>query len=52
MDLKDLNQYKHLPPKEFDAKLAEILKAQADARRATTPPVKKKKLVLKKTGGK
>jgi len=52
MKLEDLNQYKHLPPKEFDAKLDEILKAQAEARRATMPTTEKKKLVLKKVGDK
>lgn len=52
MELKDLNQHKHLPPKELDAKLAEILKVQAKTRRATMPTAEKKKLTLKKVGGK
>ena len=37
MELKDLNQYKDLPAKEFDALLGKMLKEQADKRRAEMP---------------
>lgn len=52
MELKDLNQLKHLPPAEFDAKLGVILKAQADKRRATMPKTEKKAPPAKKASGK
>lgn len=52
MKLKDLNQYKHLPPADFDAKLGAILKAQADERRATMPKPEKKAPTVKKASGK
>ena len=48
----ELNKYKHLPPAEFDAKLAAILKAQDDERRALLAKQGKKKPMLKKVGGK
>jgi hypothetical protein len=47
-DLSIMNQYKHLAPKEFDARLGALLKEQAEANRARLKEAAKKK----KSGGK
>lgn len=50
--LSELNKYKNLPPKEFDARLGAILKAQHAKRRAKVPKLVKKAPAKKKTGDK
>jgi len=39
--LSVLNNYKHLPPKEFDALLGKLLKAKADERKRIVQPAVK-----------
>jgi len=46
--LSELNDHKHLPPKEFDALLGRMLKEQANKRRASMPKRKPEKKVTEK----
>jgi len=46
--LSELNNHKHLPPKEFDALLGKMLKAQAVKRSASIPKPKLEKKPAKK----
>lgn len=41
MELRDLDQYKHLPSAEFDARLGALLKAEHEKRRAAAPKLVK-----------
>lgn len=40
--LSELNDKKHLPPKEFDAELGKLLKAKMDAMKPPKPKAEKK----------